>query len=144
MPTTILVATDLTQETQRLLEWAMALPHGDDARIVLLHVVDVEKHIWAALSREYSVESVRDKLLGHARAALAEFHQDDVAPLSIESQVHWGDTVSLILEAAKAEQADLIVIGRHGPRTVGQFTLGGTADKILRRAECPVTVMPMD
>ncbi len=145
MPNTILVATDLAPETKRLVEWALALPHGTDSRVILLHVVDVDQHVWAALSREYSVEDVRDRLLTIASDALADFqpaHPDD-SPYCIESQVHWGKTSQVLVETAKAEEADLIVIGRHGPQTMAAMALGGTADKVLRTAHCAVTVLPM-
>lgn len=41
--------------------------------------------------------------------------------------------------AAEAEQASLIVLGSHGPRS---SLLGSTSTEVSRRAPCPVVVVP--
>ena len=45
-----------------------------------------------------------------------------------------------LMAAAAEAGADLIVIGRNGPGTHGRALMGGTAQKVIGGAECPVLV----
>ena len=48
-----------------------------------------------------------------------------------------------IIEVAKSENADLIVISSHGRTGMDHVLFGSTADKVVRKAPCPVlTVRP--
>ncbi len=48
-----------------------------------------------------------------------------------------------IQEYAKEHDVDLICIGSHGRRGVRRFLLGNTAERLLRKAPCPVLVIPI-
>ncbi len=43
-----------------------------------------------------------------------------------------------IVAAARAEGADLIVIGTHGYGGVDRLLLGSVADRVIRLSSCPV------
>lgn len=45
-----------------------------------------------------------------------------------------------VLAAAQACGADLVVIGRHGGSELGRAWIGGTAQKVIGLAECPVLI----
>jgi nucleotide-binding universal stress UspA family protein len=47
-----------------------------------------------------------------------------------------------IRKLARAEEADLIVVGTHGARGVERLILGSVADKVVRAATQPVLVVP--
>jgi nucleotide-binding universal stress UspA family protein len=46
-----------------------------------------------------------------------------------------------IVDAAGAEGADVIVVGRRGLGAVGRFVLGSVSDYVVRHAECPVLIV---
>ncbi len=52
-----------------------------------------------------------------------------------------GDPGESIIEAARAERADLIVVGSHGRGAVGRFLIGSVSDHVVRNAACPVLVV---
>lgn len=53
-----------------------------------------------------------------------------------------GEVVAdLVIEQAKAWEADLIVIGTHGRRGVGRLLLGSTAEEVIRRSSVPVLLV---
>jgi nucleotide-binding universal stress UspA family protein len=53
-----------------------------------------------------------------------------------------GRVVPEILREAEALPADLIVIGTHGRSGFDRLVLGSVAEKVLRKAECPVLTVP--
>ena len=52
-----------------------------------------------------------------------------------------GDPGEAIIEAARSERADLIVVGSHGRSGVGRFLIGSVSDHVVRHAPCPVLVV---
>ncbi len=55
-----------------------------------------------------------------------------------------GDPSSEIIDYAKKQQIDLIVMPSHGRTGLGQFFLGSVTEKVIRSAHCPVLVVPRD
>lgn len=52
-----------------------------------------------------------------------------------------GDPASQILEAAKAKEADLIVIGSRGLGQLGGLILGSVSERVLHAAHTPVLIV---
>ena len=59
----------------------------------------------------------------------------------IHFSVRIGEPASEILDYAKANNIDLIVIPSHGRTGLGRFFLGSVAERIIRFAHCPVLVL---
>ncbi|MDR9438308.1 MAG: universal stress protein, partial [Halomonas sp.] len=74
----------------------------------------------------------------------AQRHLDSIAERieGLETRVLDGDPRHVIIEEAKCEHADLIVIGKRGRNRIQEFLLGSTAEAIARDAHCPVLVVP--
>ncbi|MDZ7852411.1 MAG: universal stress protein [Halomonas sp.] len=74
----------------------------------------------------------------------AQRHLDSIAERieDLETRVLDGDPRRAIIEEAKREHADLIVIGKRGRNRIQEFLLGSTAEAIARGAHCPVLVVP--
>jgi nucleotide-binding universal stress UspA family protein len=56
--------------------------------------------------------------------------------IAARTVVRAGDPASVILEAAKAEQADLIAMGRRGLGDLAGLLLGSVSHKVAHLAEC--------
>ena len=61
----------------------------------------------------------------------------DVKPLLIQ-----GPTVELILETAERSASDMIVLGSHGRGGISRMVLGSVSEGVVRRAQCPVLIVP--
>jgi nucleotide-binding universal stress UspA family protein len=74
----------------------------------------------------------------------AQHHLDGIAKEieGLETRVLDGDPRHAIVEEARREQVDLIVIGKRGRNRIQEFLLGSTAEAIARDAHCPVLVVP--
>jgi nucleotide-binding universal stress UspA family protein len=83
----------------------------------------------------------QDQLLAETRA----FVDQERAPgVIVEAAVRGGNPVQEILEEAVRGHADLIVIGTHGRSGFEHLLLGSVAEKVLRKATCPVMTVPKD
>ena len=74
----------------------------------------------------------------------AQHHLDAITEQieGLATRVLDGDPRHAIVEEAKREHADLIVIGKRGRNRIQEFLLGSTAEAITRDAHCPVLVVP--
>ncbi|MCP1727393.1 universal stress protein A [Natronospira proteinivora] len=132
----ILVATDLTEESDQVLSRAMALADTAGSAISLLHVVEyvpVDPAGEALLPPPVDME---EELLASAREKLSELVQRAGAHPR-QSLVEIGQTKAEIKRIAGEIEADLIVLGsreRHGLALL----MGSTERSVVHNAPCDV------
>jgi nucleotide-binding universal stress UspA family protein len=63
------------------------------------------------------------------------------AGIAVSFLIWEGDPGPAIVEAAAAEEADIVVVGSHGRGRVGRFVLGSVSDHVVRNATAPVLVV---
>jgi nucleotide-binding universal stress UspA family protein len=140
----ILCPTDFSDASRHALEHAVVLAKWYGSRITALHVLHVpvfpEPPIlgvgFAETNPTVSNHQEREEAL---RAWLEPAHQ---AGVKTEVRVDEGNTTNRILEHARTRPADLIVMGTHGLTGFERFMLGSVAEKVLRKATCPVMTVP--
>lgn len=140
--TTILVPTDFSASANAALDWAVGLAHAFEARIVLVHVVDLEVQ-WVPAGPAVVptpapaavVRGVRER----AQAALDALAAK--TPSVRRTVVRTGHARDEILKAADQAGADLIVMGTHGRRGVAHLFIGSVAEYVVRHAVIPVTTV---
>ncbi len=89
----------------------------------------------AALLDDAAVASVQARLASEARAL-------QTAGLTATSWLAEGDVGPVLLQRAAETGADLVVLGGKARTPVGRLLLGSGADRMIRRAERPVLVVP--
>ena len=125
----ILCPTDLTEDSDDALRYAIALAEAYDAKLVVLHCV----HAQALPAYVY-----RPNLERHIeRSILKRFVEPPV--FDWEAVVVEDDPVSAIPREAASRSAGLIVM-RSRRRPHAAALLGSTAESICRTAPCPVLV----
>lgn len=86
--------------------------------------------------------------LGPPSAADAGLRRDTVESLrarlgpGARLKVVPGEPAASVLRSARDLRADLIVLGTHRRGGVARWLLGSTAESVVRRAPCPVLVVP--
>ncbi len=111
-----------------------------DSRLTLLHVLqEPDAQFWK--SYIYEVENVDAK----ARADIDRKIEATYRPrlpegLDFRTCFRTGSPAQIILDVARAEAADLIVLGRQGH---GSVFYGNVASRVARHADCPVLIVPM-
>jgi nucleotide-binding universal stress UspA family protein len=136
----ILVPIDFSQGSRDALDRAAVLARMTRAELILLHVV--EPLVFPTVFAEQSVAAIdlsvwTDKA-EHTLRELAEQHR--VLGLRVRTLVQPGQAAHAIIEAASAENADLIVIGSSGHRSAAYAIFGSTVERVTRKAPCPVLV----
>jgi nucleotide-binding universal stress UspA family protein len=137
----ILVPIDFSEESKKAIHYALPLAKQLGATITLLHVTEP-----ISFPADYGygpvVRQIPDKAaMKKAKARLKGLGQKMIGSASLgETIVLSGDACFEITEAARALEADLIIIGSHGCDGATS-TVGSTAEKVFRHATCPVLVV---
>lgn len=135
----ILVATDFSANASHAVRRAVQLAEQHSAHLSIVHVADAAG--CAGLRDRFSPFVDRDAKLELARESLCRFESEFIArsAVTVEREVRSGDVVEELLRASK--QADLIVVGQRGARTLTDVVLGSTVERLLRMSRCPVLVV---
>ncbi|HET8654333.1 MAG TPA: universal stress protein [Longimicrobiaceae bacterium] len=136
----ILVATDLSESSDHVLRAAAALADLTGAKLHVLHAFDLQ-------ILPYTEENLRS--VGFAeRIRDAEQALEAQIRRTVRPHVEVADRAVMIYlahkaisEQARAVDADLIVLGAHRKRPLGDALLGSTADRVIRSAEVPCLVV---
>ena len=136
---TILCPVDLSDISARALAWAVRLAQRHGGHV---HVTEVLDLALSPVPGEPFVIALPDEVKDRARRALATFAQPAIATGRATVSVCEGPVVEEVLRQAEALAADLIVMGTHGRGGFERLALGSVAEKILRRAPCPVLAVP--
>lgn len=139
----ILFCTDFSESADAAFDFALdAALRRPGATLLLLHVIhEPDAQFWK--SYIYEVENVDAAARRAIDEKIAAAYLARVpAGLPVQVHVRIGPDAATILEFARTMQADLIVLGRHGHSRVGQALFGSVAEKIVRKADCPVLVVP--
>ncbi len=139
---TILVPTDFSASANAALACAADLARALEARIVLLHVVDLEVQ-WVPAGPAVVPTPVPAAVVRGIRER-AQTSLDALAaktPGVRRTVVRAGHARDEILTAAEQAGADLIVMGTHGRRGVAHLFIGSVAEYVVRHAKIPVTTV---
>jgi nucleotide-binding universal stress UspA family protein len=136
----ILVPTDFSDTAAAALRWARTLAQEFDAHMHLLHVV-AEPYLypWGSELSAFPLNDVLAQSEEAARAQLGTLAGSlDLPVARVTTATALGTPVDRILEYAKEQGVDLIVMGTHGRGVVGHLLLGSVAERVVRRSTVPV------
>jgi nucleotide-binding universal stress UspA family protein len=139
--TRILVPVDFSSHSDRALRYATRLAAQSGASIELLHVVDNPFASGAWTSEVYVPElpQMIETLLGEANKRLTALKSVPASKgIAVETRVMPGQPAHTILDHAHAGAFDLIVMGTHGRTGFSHLFVGSVAERVVRRAPCPV------
>lgn len=99
-----------------------------------------DKHI-LPVSDEEAVSRMKRMTAALMESVAAEVDFGTIWP---EKEVLIGEPYEVILQTAKDEKFDLIVIGNRGFSKIKRFFLGSVAQRVIAEAPCPVLVIHTD
>jgi nucleotide-binding universal stress UspA family protein len=138
----ILCPVDFSESSVIACDYAQLLAWHYHAKLYLQHAVDFILPPYAYYAPASYLADTLQELRADAQKELEKFvkthARNGVQP---ECLVHEGDAMYAILTFAEEQMVDLIVMGTHGRKGFDRATLGSVADKVLRKARCPVLVV---
>lgn len=138
----ILCPTDFSEVSTKAEAYAVALASRYEARLSLLHI-DPPIPVMAPYGEipvDIRLFDEQRRQAGRDLAAAGERARKAGVPTDVE--LRGGAPAREILGAAADPTVDLIVLGTSGRGGVEHLLLGSVAERVLRRAPCPVLVVP--
>ncbi len=142
--THILCPTDLSALSRRPLAYAASLARWYEAQLTVLHVVPTFEPLPVrAATLDGAVQLVQPVSRAEVLAELRRVVDSaGVGSLDISLVAEAGDPFRTIIDQALRVPADLVVLGTHGRGGFERFIIGSVAEKVLRKAPCPVLIVP--
>ena len=143
----ILVAIDGSNLAYKSLDYALDLAKKYSAEIMVLTVVQMPSNSvleQGAAFTPISSQSYREKMENYHKEILSEAAKNakkSSPKIQFTTKLVEGRPADKIVETAKLESFDLIVIGSRGLGGIKEFFLGSVSDRVADEAPCPVLIV---
>lgn len=134
----ILCPIDYSVYSEKALTYAIEFAEKYGARLYLIHVLDIR--IYDINDPDlYNVNVVDKETLDTLRERLLRcISEETKGKISVEAIVVQGVPFAEIIKVSKEYMIDLIVLGTHGRTGLSHAIMGSVAEKVVRKAPCPV------
>ena len=143
----ILAPTDLSKLSLSGLRYAFSLAQKFGAEVTVYHVINRDEIMQFSeqlqrVGNRAAVGRHVENLLEESKHALSYFLRDNMADLlplvEVQTKVEIGLPYKNIVERARDDGADLIVMSTHGRTGFSHILLGSVTEKVVRTAPCAV------
>ena len=136
----ILVPTDGSEFAPKAEKHALFLAKTTGVDIYALSVT--ENNFVNGLPLDDEVYQLNQLLKQRSEDNIKEFEEmDETSGIKFHGIIREGSPAKTILEVAKEEDIDLIVIGSSGKSGFDRFIMGSVAEKVVNAAKCAVLVI---
>ena len=145
--TKILVPVDFSPHAERAFGYATALARRLGAELTLVHVVEDPYATGAWGADAYlpnSAELLQEVIVSAGRELTTWTEREAATGLTVKTAVIPGRPAQSIIGHAASEGSDLIVMGTHGRTGLAHAVMGSVAERVLRKAPCPVLTIRAD
>jgi nucleotide-binding universal stress UspA family protein len=138
-----MVATDGSSGADRAVDVAAALAKavGSDLSIVTVAGNLSGEEMRRLTRSEGNIGDVLESLSAQILMGASE-RTRRLGVATIKVQTAWGDPAEAVIETARREHADVIVVGRRGRGQLTGLLLGSVSQKLVSLAPCTVVVVP--
>jgi len=139
----ILVPVDGSEPSDAAVALAIRFARDQKATIAFLHVCEVTRIVamvggpTTGVDPSYAFEAERE---WGSLALRSAFDRAGDAGVDSQTSLEEGSSIATILEAAREQHADLIVMGSHGRGGIARALLGSVTEGVLRHSPIPVLV----
>ena len=140
----ILVPQDFSEYSLHALKYAVTFAEIFKSELIVLHIVEPIVYPADFSFGQVSIPAMEEEIRKHSEEQLTDLVAEEI-PSGIKAIpiIRIGKPFIEIVEVAKTENTDLIVISSHGRTGMDHVLFGSTADKVVRKAPCPVlTIRP--
>lgn len=135
----ILFPTDFSEGSQHAVPYAVDFSKHYNAKLYILHIVHDFTQATYSHIPHISSDKIFDEITAWAKKEIDRCCIEDVRELpSVERSVLQGVPYEEIVKFAEDRKIDLIVMGTYGKSGLEKFIFGSTAERVVRKAPCPV------
>ncbi len=138
----ILVPIDFSDYSKSALKYAVNFIKQFNAELILIYVVEPVIYPPDFSMGQIAIPSVDLEMDKRAVEELNKLARKEIpGEIKVKSLVKTGKPFIEIIETAAEEDIDLIIIATHGHTGVEHILFGSTAEKVVRKAPCPVLTL---
>lgn len=138
----ILVPVDFSDYSKKALNYATDLALHFNAKIVLIYVVEPQIYPADFTMGQVAAPSINNELTKISQKELNSLVEKEIGErIPTEVLIKIGQPFQEINDTASELDVDLIVIATHGHTGVEHLLFGSTAEKVVRKAPCPVLTL---
>lgn len=138
----ILFATDFSENSEHAFAYALSFAQKFRARLTILHVINEPVDLRGFYVPHVSFENLEKEIQEGAEKMLAKFCATHLGDFTdYETLIVTGVPYEEILKRAEQEKSSLIVLGTQGRSGIDHLLFGSTAERVVRRAACPVVTV---
>jgi nucleotide-binding universal stress UspA family protein len=140
---TILVATDFSQHSKKVVRYAFGLKRMFDATVYLLHVIESPKVLQFGI-RQAAFSNTVERMREWANNQLINLTPDEfVNDPKVVRLVKFGQASERIADIADETKADITIVGTHEYGAVRKRLMGTTTDDLLTKITNPVLAVKL-
>ncbi len=137
----ILAPIDFSDYSKNALKYATQFAKEFNAKLYLIYVVEPMIYPADFSMGQIAIPSTDVDLHARAEEELNNLAKTIDPSLKVETMIRTGKPFVEIIEEAKGKNIDLIIIASHGHTGVEHLLFGSTAEKVVRKAPCPVLTL---
>ena len=138
----VLVPIDFSDYSKSALRYAVNFAKSFNAEIILIYVVEPVIYPPDFSMGQIAMPSINTEWDDRAKDELQKLAKSEIiGAVKVKTIIKTGKPFVEIIETAKEENVDLIIIATHGRSGVEHILFGSTAEKVVRKAPCPVLTL---
>jgi len=138
----ILVPIDFSDYSKNALKYAVQFAKHFNSSMYLIYVIEPVIYPADFSMGQVAIPSMDTNIQSRAEEELNNLAKNYVDPsIKVEIIIKTGKPFVEINETAKEKDIDLIIIATHGHTGVEHLLFGSTAEKVVRKAPCPVLTL---
>lgn len=138
----VLVPIDFSDYSKSSLRYAVNFAKQFNSVIYLIYVVEPVIYPPDFSMGQIAIPSVNAEWDERAKEELERLAKTEIPEgVKVKTILKNGKPFLEIIETAKEEDIDLIIIATHGHSGVEHILFGSTAEKVVRKAPCPVLTL---
>jgi nucleotide-binding universal stress UspA family protein len=140
---TILCAVDFSEYSAEVASYSQTLAKALGAKVKVLYVAPSLTQYVGFHVPPTSIESFVGEIVSGAEKTMDAFLEERFSDCPAEGAVVTGYAAEEILNYAKENQVDMIVMGTHGRKGIDRILFGSVAEKVVQTSAVPVlTIRP--
>ncbi len=139
----ILLGVDESPFSRKAVDFVKSLHWPESTTVVVMSAVQLVVTAWVeAYGAMVPDTEYRDHVTGlHTELVAGIVKELEGTGLKVESRVVTGDPRIELVEMARKEKADLVVVGSHGRTGIAKLLVGSVASHVMTHAPCSVLVV---